>query len=608
MEVVLSLPCQASSERRILVLDDLHLLSNAEVLSSLPFVLRRLPVDAATLLLSRGSSARDMFRAALRRIGRSEAEDTSDAGRGGLAEIGPDSLRFSAREVRALFAAFGNEAMDAYEWTRGWPIAVAAYAALPATGRLTEKRADLKAENLLDRCMRTQMWEPLGAAVKDFLLRTCIAETLTPAICARLCSMSEGEARAMLEEISTQSLLTTESGDGYVHHHLFRDFLHARLDEATGRGKIDRDALYAEAAEYHLSAGEYYPAMHFALSSGHDKTLAAALRKALQHEACNNSIAFHVSKIGAYFAGKVTNETLDAHPYLYLPLVWYHHLIGDAQRMITLIDRLYEALPDILAKYPAFRAQAAIVCWFDHRNKRYGPLKLSDESIVTSIEKGPQHFPTISKNLPFFHRGPEDVAGFPGLPCDTERLRQALGHFMGSSYPLVEASAQAGVLYEMNRLPDALAHAQRVTALLSSDPVPEHFFFSHMIGTAVLDAMERTAEARAKRAEIRSTLEAIGGHFLLPNLDAYEHKLRMQDGDAGAARAWLENYFVSAVLSPEVAKPKGVELFRIFQHLTTARALMVSRTPAVFWSAPHSWRPISTASPTVRRPWLCSRS
>ena len=581
METALSLPRGAGAGRHVLVLDDLHLLSNAEVLASLPFVLRRLPADTTAFLLGRGGSAREMFRTAAERTGHPEAGEAPDE----IAVIDPDALRFSPDETRDCLAAFGQDASDAHRRTEGWPIAVAAYAAKLATaaGRGNEGAEWVTAvgEDLLDGCIRTQMWEPLDAAAKDFLLRTCIAESLVPALCARLAMMTEGEAGAALERVAAQSLLTSAAGGRYVHHHLFRDFLRARLEEAAERGDIDQDTLLADAAAYHLETGEYYPAMHFALRSGRNETVAAALRETLRHDAANNSIAFHVNKIGAFFTGKIADEMLDTHPYLYLPLVWYHHLIGDASATVALLDRLYAALPDIFSRYPAFRAQAIILFSFDYRSEQHGLLRIVDLPFQKTAATELAPFPTLSKNLPFYHRGAGDMAGFPGMPEETETFRRAVEHVMGRNYPSLEAIAQAGILYEMNRLAQAFDCAMRAEAALPPDSAPESFLFTHLPAAAVFDAMERPDEAHARRVMLRRDLEAIGGRFLFPNLDAYEAKLRLQGGDAGAARAWLGNYFVSAVIAPGPdGKPRRLELFRIFQHLTTARALMVAGDPA----------------------------
>src|SRR5699024_1137599 len=53
----------------------------------------------------------------------------------------------------------------------------------------------------------------------------------------------------------------------------------------------------------------------------------------------------------------------------------------------------------------------------------------------------------------------------------------------------------------------------------------------------------------------------------LPNLKAYRAKLALFNADKRAARAWLDEYFVTDV--------ERIEFVRSFQHFTTARALIV---------------------------------
>lgn len=62
--------------------------------------------------------------------------------------------------------------------------------------------------------------------------------------------------------------------------------------------------------------------------------------------------------------------------------------------------------------------------------------------------------------------------------------------------------------------------------------------------------------------------------FFIPNLKAYEARLALFDGDTAIAREWLTNYFVVDMVH--------VELFRAFQHFTTARAYLA----LVKWTAP----------------------
>lgn len=52
--------------------------------------------------------------------------------------------------------------------------------------------------------------------------------------------------------------------------------------------------------------------------------------------------------------------------------------------------------------------------------------------------------------------------------------------------------------------------------------------------------------------------------FFMPNLKAYEAKLALFDGNEDIAKEWLDHYFVTDM--------EHVELFRVFQHFTTARA------------------------------------
>lgn len=66
--------------------------------------------------------------------------------------------------------------------------------------------------------------------------------------------------------------------------------------------------------------------------------------------------------------------------------------------------------------------------------------------------------------------------------------------------------------------------------------------------------------------ELAAFTEASAPYFL-PNLTAYQAKLRLLDGDAAAAREWLDRYYVN--------ETDHIEFFRSFQHFTTVRAYLV---------------------------------
>ena len=73
----------------------------------------------------------------------------------------------------------------------------------------------------------------------------------------------------------------------------------------------------------------------------------------------------------------------------------------------------------------------------------------------------------------------------------------------------------------------------------------------------------RTDEADAVLDELDGLVER-EAPFFLPNLKAHRAKLSLLDADKRVARTWLDEFFVTEV--------ERVELYRVPQHFTTARA------------------------------------
>jgi LuxR family maltose regulon positive regulatory protein len=568
---------------RTLVIDDAHLIDNYEIVRSLPFVVNALPDGVTTLFLSRGGPAADRLREALTEK---------------PAEVGEESLRFSPEDVLLCFASHGREISDdaargVWSATEGWPIVVALEAARdvggekPAIRMGGETGKNASAGFGLEKYLETEVW---GSAVDDeakkFLSAVCVADEMTPELCARLSGRSDDEAGNTLNTLNTLKTLEKIAKDfsGLVRrvggspngenlngenrfavHHLFLDFLRRRLDDA------EKARLNAVAAEYYLERQEGYAAVACAVRSGKSDLVTRAVRVSLRYDAATNSIEEHVEKIRTRVIDLMPESMYRELPYLRFLRVWYYHLTGDAAKMLDALDSLYKVMDEIEARFPDFFFGSILMRGFDTRIPTGQILvgKVS-EDVMARLDGTTGVFPTRSKNLPFAHKGSKDLSGLPGLPDDPSYFRKTIS-IWGNSAESYEAVVRAGLWYERNELERALCLARTGEARMAASSPPETVFCTKMITAAILDAMERPRDATARREALRTTLRDADALFLLPNLAAYEAKMRMTAGDVQCAGRWLENYFVDA------SEDSRLELFRIFQHLTTARALMVRR-------------------------------
>ena len=247
---------QAMDCNVVLVLDDYHVIENAEVHRGLTFMLEHLPATVSLVMTTREDPPLPLSRM---------------RARGELLELRAADLRFTPEEA----AAYLNEVMRldlpagdvvALEGrTEGW-IAALQLAALSVQGRADPSGfiagfagddryiVDYLAEEVLER---------QAEAVRNFLLQTSILTRLTGSLCDVVTGQSG--SGAMLEELDRRNLFLVpldERRQWYRFHHLFGDVLRARLlDEQAELVK----ELHQRATEWYEQNGERPEAIRHAL-------------------------------------------------------------------------------------------------------------------------------------------------------------------------------------------------------------------------------------------------------------------------------------------------------------------------------------------------------
>jgi LuxR family maltose regulon positive regulatory protein len=208
----------ADCEHGVIVLDDLHRLSDVRAHAFLNLLVERLPARWTLAIASRQRPPLALARLRLH---------------GELAEFGQAQLRFGRPELRALLRRHGREADDAgaerlFRVTQGWPVGAATLGhaakfpdALPAARDRRRRLFDYLATEVLDQ---------LSTPMRKFLLRCSVLRELSVERCMQVAD--DRRARIWLEELERRDLfvsvldadrLTLRLND------LFREFLEARL-------------------------------------------------------------------------------------------------------------------------------------------------------------------------------------------------------------------------------------------------------------------------------------------------------------------------------------------------------------------------------------------
>jgi LuxR family maltose regulon positive regulatory protein len=205
----------------VLVLDDVHHLRSPEALAALRLLIERVPPRLALVLCTRAdppvSLGRMRLEGRLGEIRNADLEFTLDETADMLSLAGLD-LR--PDDVRALWSRTQG-------WAAGLRLAAGALAdagdphELVVSATATEAAvADYLLEEVLDR---------QDAEAQDFLLRTSVAERLTPDLAALL--TADREAGDRLDQLERSGVFLTDTTDDgwYRYHSLFADLLRATL-------------------------------------------------------------------------------------------------------------------------------------------------------------------------------------------------------------------------------------------------------------------------------------------------------------------------------------------------------------------------------------------
>lgn len=256
----------------LLVLDDYHVITNAQVHSALEYFINHQPAQLHLVLTTRADPPLPLAR--LR-------------ARGQMTEIRARDLRFTPQEAQAFFSQSMNldlaqdaaNALDerAEGWAAGLQLAGVALQNLADRQRFIETfRGSHRyiLDYLAEEVIRQQ-----GEAMRAFLAQTCILERFNADVCQALTGREDAQAAiAHLEQANLFIIPLDDDCVWYRYHHLFSDFLRTLLSRA------DQTELYKKASVWHEGTDLVFDAVRYALASGDSEFAADAIERAVQKE------------------------------------------------------------------------------------------------------------------------------------------------------------------------------------------------------------------------------------------------------------------------------------------------------------------------------------
>lgn len=527
-----------------LVLDDLHLITNAEIIKSLPAVIKRLPFSFVTLILSRHIIP-DEFSTLVR-------DPQSQI-------ITSRQLRFTEAEILRYFESLGRtltaeEANFVYLATDGWAIGINAMA---KSGQLQDEGEGYD----FARYFKTQLWDKWEQDLRDFCLATAVVDEFDPEL-ANVLSGREDAASVMEHLSRTNSFLSLLHGNTYRYHHLFQDFLRERLVQE----RVDVGGLYKTAALYYRDHGDYTRALKFSLDSGDFKNIDTYLYLFL-FENHRGSVADYAEFLRPFFEKDFPRHAYRESPVLHVLSAWYYYLTSRHREFAEHMDAIMLHLPKIAKTGSTFVEFSMLAFSVDYRTTIHKKIKqfsmfgrfvkkYTPEGLATSIA-------SFTHNLPYMHRSNFDYSDLALPPDVLDDIDHTFAPLLGAEWVYIKPGIRTCFLYEQNRMEEAARMLRTTLDCLSDKNKTEGRICVIVLQHSILWQTGNRKEADTVLTGL-SNLVAKEAQFFVPNLKAYTAKLALLDGNAAAAREWLDNYFVVDM--------EHVELFRAFQHFTTARA------------------------------------
>ena len=241
----------------ILVLDDLHTLTNPQCLDAIDALVDHIPSGSQVALSGRRMPSRRLGALRARRL---------------AVEIGPDELRMDENDARELLRTVDVQLPDAdlgalVEHTEGWPgglylAALAIKSTIPGANTIRFRGDDRFVADYL----RSELLLRLPLDEIRFLTRTAVLDRMSGPLCDTLLE-ARGSA-AVLESLKDSNVFVVpldRNRDRYRYHHLFRELLRAELE----RAEPDLvPVLLTRAADWCAANGEPAAAVAYAQRAG----------------------------------------------------------------------------------------------------------------------------------------------------------------------------------------------------------------------------------------------------------------------------------------------------------------------------------------------------
>ncbi len=507
----------------VLVLDDLHHVSNPSCLDALSALFDYVPAGSQIAVASREEPPVPLAR--WRVLGR-------------LHEFGTADLRLSDEEAGLLLEAAGlelqaEEVSELTERTEGWPAGLYFAALSMKTGAAPAMSPDSFTgdDRFVSEFFREELLSRLPAAESQFLTHSSVLERMSGGLCdSVLQTTGSAKKLATLERTNGFVVPLDRRGEWFRYHHLFGELLQRELEHSEPELMAE---LNMRAMTWCLDNGLPEAAIHYAHAAGETDTVAElvdALGLTLYYDGRMETVEEWLRWFG--------EDDLVQYPALLVFGAWFRAMTGrpaDAERWLALAE-------GATSKIPLSDGSATIEPWA--ANLRAYMMRGGVEQALADAELALDQFAPNSGWIPVAHQ----IQGVAlSLLGDNERAMESwlatveLGLAAGTYDDVFTAQAELSLLAaRRGAWTRAAAHARAAQALVEESGLGDYSPASivHMATARVAIHEGRHDDARAALAR---------AHRLRPMLDHAIPWLTVQVGleltrahlalgDASAAR------------------------------------------------------------------------
>jgi len=512
-----------TQEEYVIIIDDLHVITNSEILKALPVLCKRMPQCCTMLLLSR-TAPPDSF---------SKMIATED-----LAIVDTQRLQFTREEIKSFFDKSGHyitnkQAEDILASTGGWALGIRA---LLMSGKETFT-IDLS-DRYLGNYLKSNIWEKWDDQLKCFMLMVSIAEELTPELCQWLIAdekaLQNTSCSEILERLIHESAFLRKTGENtYRFHDLFREFLVGMMAE-LGEETINKQ--WNKAGNYFYKKEDYFRAAENYNKGKNDDGAAKALYNMYDYRSLAASIEDTLYTIKL----SVNDSIVEKHPFLLEVQAWASFVEGRSDDFEKTLDKYYKNSAKIILKNPRSALILILLRCLDYRKSFVEVIKTVRMLPFKGIIRAPT--PSITQNMPFFHRSFRDLSE-EGLDIDKNMkiFDKNISVLFGEEYAVMRDCLYAGIFYEKGLLSEAHEHALAACASTQNKCSAEIKFSAMMLLLTILYAGKQYTEADTILDKIRKMIEDNKAFYLEKNLESFIYRQKMFNGDKEAALEWLKD-------------------------------------------------------------------